>query len=946
MSSQLLETILDENSIRTVNFFNGRLLSAEDLRQEQKARLELDSRIAKALGEGVAYGLEVSTAASNNRNNPVLKIEPGLALNRRGRSLELYAPMEITLKQPASGAVIASSGFQECQPLEAGVYVVGAGVYLLVMSPAQGREGRAAVSGLGNESVPCNTKSLVEGVQFRLVSLTDHFSTSELSEVAKLRNRVAYRCLGENDLNLTNFHQNPFSTPPLGYGLIDALRPNKLTRCDVPLAVLHWTLEQGIRFVDLWAVRRRPHRPASSLRWNAMLGDRVLAEAEARLHQFEDTLSELVRSGDNLETLKASDRFGFLPPAGFLPIGQTRIKPAIFFGSAISGSIEIERSKVRDVLERSLYHEPLVFSSATNSWSNVTIYTIKDNAQLVLYRRDDLVPPVAPPSPDPAPQPDPTVKPGTVLLSLVDENKRPIDPKLVKRIWVQVGKQEYDGSWRKVDVSLNLEDKLGWYNLGRKPRLQTERKGVVLYSKPYQAAQTKQAAKVFYNSSNVPKYDLGIFEGSVRYDPVFQIPNVPAGTCSVLAMVQGYAVASQVFELGAGDVFKTVLTVPFFAEINPGLGIYFPPEHVYEDPRKNKYQKVVIPDLEAVSRFPPRGWGDPNPVDFPPEVLGSVEDLLQGLLEVKPELGFVVSDPKIAFKSGFDPNQGMGSEPYAYIVTSDGQGIPVIAVTAERAVPGEISTSRSSVPELSNDGYGAQLGTSVLGNMDVFASAWGNLVAGQLEISTVNAGGLVSGIQADVVAAKADQAYYPGMTSTMSTKLKEAGLNTDAALANASPDMLKGALKSAGLSETAASAYAVRLIDNARGFTLGTGIKNIGSSVGSSGILDNRTKGLLEDAGFAALDVVANTGAADLASKLGIEESRAQSHVDAAILETLVSVGGLSQVDAQKVVASESVKTLSDLSDTSKLANLGLNENLLNRVGTIGNIAKNLGRFR
>jgi hypothetical protein len=91
--------------------------------------------------------------------------------------------------------------------------------------------------------------------------------------------------------------------------------------------------------------------------------------------------------------------------------------------------------------------------------------------------------------------------------------------------------------------------------------------------------------------------------------------------------------------------------------------------------------------------------------------------------------------------------------------------------------------------------------------------------------------------------------------------------------------------------------------------------------------------------------MVANTGAAELAIKLGIEESSAQSHVDAAILETLVSVGGLSQGDAQKVVASESVKTLSDLSDTSKLANLGLNENLLNRVGTIGNIAKDFGRF-
>ncbi len=61
MDSQisLQQPILD-GGIRSINFFNGRLLSARDLTREQSANREADRRLGQAIGEGIAYGLEVS----------------------------------------------------------------------------------------------------------------------------------------------------------------------------------------------------------------------------------------------------------------------------------------------------------------------------------------------------------------------------------------------------------------------------------------------------------------------------------------------------------------------------------------------------------------------------------------------------------------------------------------------------------------------------------------------------------------------------------------------------------------------------------------------------------------------------------------------------------------------------------------------------------------------
>ncbi|MFN7277616.1 MAG: hypothetical protein ACK5VP_07465, partial [Betaproteobacteria bacterium] len=59
MTTKLLQEAVLDGGIRSVNFFNGRLLTGKDLSREQDARRQSDRRIAQANGHGIAWGLEV-----------------------------------------------------------------------------------------------------------------------------------------------------------------------------------------------------------------------------------------------------------------------------------------------------------------------------------------------------------------------------------------------------------------------------------------------------------------------------------------------------------------------------------------------------------------------------------------------------------------------------------------------------------------------------------------------------------------------------------------------------------------------------------------------------------------------------------------------------------------------------------------------------------------------
>jgi hypothetical protein len=136
MTNNLLTPILNDRT-RSVNFFNGRLLTGEDLTAEQQANRVAHSLLGQAVGSGIAYGLEVTESATLSQvASPVLSVKRGLAINPNGGTLLLDNDTDISLVRPASPTTGGSSVFKECLPMQSGVYIAGAGVYLLTIGNA------------------------------------------------------------------------------------------------------------------------------------------------------------------------------------------------------------------------------------------------------------------------------------------------------------------------------------------------------------------------------------------------------------------------------------------------------------------------------------------------------------------------------------------------------------------------------------------------------------------------------------------------------------------------------------------------------------------------------------------------------------------------------------------------------------------------------------------
>src|SRR5690349_3177711 len=177
------------------------------------------------------------------------------AINLRGQALSVSDAVDVSLVRPAGAGAVAGPGvFSDCQPPQPGVYVADAGVYLLVMCPASATDGRAPANGLGTCTVSCNARYSREGVQFRLVQLP---TAADLTKPALLRNSVAYECFG-TFIDTVAMLGDPFNALWDRTALLDRMRRNNIgiSDCDVPLAVIYWTLD-GIQFIDMWSVRRR-----------------------------------------------------------------------------------------------------------------------------------------------------------------------------------------------------------------------------------------------------------------------------------------------------------------------------------------------------------------------------------------------------------------------------------------------------------------------------------------------------------------------------------------------------------------------------------------------------------------------------------------------------------------------------------------------------------------
>lgn len=309
-----------EQGLREPNYVNGRLLTAEDLSEEQGTTNQRLACLGQAIGSGIIRGLRVERI-----DDSTLQVSAGKALNKKGQLAELLSAFSLLLTLATTVTIPEDEGsyFAECNVTPPGsLSLLSEGAYLIVIAPVSRLEESVPTMNLGRgQTAACARKWIVAGVEFKAIRLTGFEKngvadlnavsiSNGVSDVDSLRNRLAHWCLGHLPLGIF-----PYTGFDGAYSGIDHLGEDCLTPCDVPLATFYWK-DNAIQFVDNWAARRNISPTFLAPKWRGFYGDDRWARAEARSMQFQEHLNTFT----NKQTLSANQRFPYLPPIGFVPI--------------------------------------------------------------------------------------------------------------------------------------------------------------------------------------------------------------------------------------------------------------------------------------------------------------------------------------------------------------------------------------------------------------------------------------------------------------------------------------------------------------------------------------------------------------------------------------------------------------------------------------------------
>lgn len=433
----LHQPILD--GVRRTAFFNGRVLTAEDLRDEQAATLARARAAARAAGPGIVAGLRVRPGGGGER--AAVTVTPGIAVDPLGDVLEIRGDVVVRLvaEPPEQERPAAGSPFVACQPRR--FEQSGAGTYLLVASPAEGDAGRTPRVGFGDGGVAgeCGPRWTAEGLRFHLVPIEpaslataaglpgDVVDPHDRSIVgrSRLRNVLAHALLGTG--GALDRIRDPLRTgDPEGLAILR--EQGLLGDCDVPLCLLGWTGEATLDFLDEWSVRRPPtpaDAPLGAI--ETMLGGRRQVAGTATLLQFAEHLDDILAVGtrplvdvlrppfgvgpperfapprermlgrpsraphipisariaDVLRTsggLVAREHFRWLPPAGVLPVrergGDRGVNPDTFFsGMTVAPPVHIPGARLEKLLRDAAAYPPIDTTSGEAVWQ----YLVAEN---------------------------------------------------------------------------------------------------------------------------------------------------------------------------------------------------------------------------------------------------------------------------------------------------------------------------------------------------------------------------------------------------------------------------------------------------------------------------------------------------------------------------------------------------------------------------------------
>ncbi len=418
---ELLEPFLEDGILNT-NFFNGRLLSAEDLRTEQQAALKRASHLGAAVGAGVVRGLRVgrvpATSPPGTLTSAAVKVSKGLGVNAAGQTLWLPSDSEVKLVRERVTAPPEAGLFTICQPPRTQTVAAGAGAYVLAVRPASGFAGQAPLSGLGGtglSSPGCGSRYAVGGVQFKLADLSIAgnksiddaarariialMSAEDAASLSRLRNELAHACFGTQRLQTlaanpyaedddpfsdtddpqTATDERPGPTPAYG-ALADLYQSGALDACDLPLALVYWS-KNGIEFIDEWSARRRLTRGAAFERWSPRADDRREAEGGAAFQQFQDQIETFT---DAPHTVEAREHFRYLPAAGIIPAAAVGAAAAgafrreVFFaGMTCREPVHLDGARLAALLRHSFTFDPVDAASG----EMIYLYRVVQNAR-------------------------------------------------------------------------------------------------------------------------------------------------------------------------------------------------------------------------------------------------------------------------------------------------------------------------------------------------------------------------------------------------------------------------------------------------------------------------------------------------------------------------------------------------------------------------------------
>jgi hypothetical protein len=420
---------------RRPNYFNGRVLTAEDLRADQDAARAHTRTAARAAGSGVVEGLRVRPGGLPD--TPAVTVSAGLAVAPSGHLLELANEVAVRLvaepRRETSPA--AGSPFVACIPRE--VRPSGAGVYVLCVAPTSASAGRAprVAPGTGVAGT-CGPRWAVDGVLFRLVPVDvaalaaasgmpiDRIDPEDPSAPgrSRLRNVVAHALLGSGGVS-------DRGRDPLRRGDPDGLtvlrRDGQLTDRDVPLALLRWRGGVTVEFADEWAVRR-PREPDDdpTRALEIMLGRHREGAGAATILQFAAHLDDLlavqrrlvfptgptlrppiglrpplIRAGPLIGELPrlppdvvARDHFVRLPPAGVLPLRERPtdrgIVPDVFFaGMQAAPTVVVPGARIEPLLRAARASAPIDPTAGEAVWT----YLVAEN-RMARDRGEDVQP--------------------------------------------------------------------------------------------------------------------------------------------------------------------------------------------------------------------------------------------------------------------------------------------------------------------------------------------------------------------------------------------------------------------------------------------------------------------------------------------------------------------------------------------------------------------------